>query len=176
MKQSASTCLRMIYSLEIPVYNDKTIIGIDDFAFRKGISYGSIIVDAENGRPIDLIESRDELEVTSWLKKHPEIKIITRDRASSYSKAIKTALPSSVDIADRFHIGKNLSERVYEAIKINYSAIKEGYVNSLNEQQSEKPVEDNVVQADIDCSKKDMPCVEAENGVLNPEPETTKET
>ena len=170
MKQSSSTCLRMISSLPIPVYCDKTIIGIDDFAFRKGISYGSIIVDAENGRPVDLIESRDESEVTSWLKKHPEINIVTRDRASSYSKAIKTALPSSVQIADRFHIVKNLSERVYDAIKINYPAIKEGYINSLNEQKLRESAEDSITQMIAENNEKDESCGEAENEVLNSEP------
>lgn len=74
--------------------------------FRKGISYGTIIVDALTGHPIDLIKSRKDTDVVSWLKNHPQIKIVTRDRASSYSKSITIALPGSIQIADKFHIVK----------------------------------------------------------------------
>lgn len=132
MKQSPSTCLRIVSRLPIPGYTDKKVIGIDDWAFRKGINYGSIIVDAETGRPIDLINSRGELEVTSWLKNHPEIDIVTRDRASSYSKAIRTALPSCIQIADKFHIVKNLSGQVYEVVRKQYTSIKAEFIESLD--------------------------------------------
>lgn len=132
MKQSPSTCLRIVSRLPIPGYTDKKVIGIDDWTFRKGINYGSIIVDAETGRPIDLINSRGELEVTSWLKNHPEIDIVTRDRASSYSKAIRTALPSCIQIADKFHIVKNLSGRVNEVVRKQYTSIKAEFIESLN--------------------------------------------
>jgi transposase len=164
----------MIASLPIPVYDDKTIIGIDDFAFRKGISYGSIIIDAEKGRPIDLIESRDEPEVSSWLKKHPEIKIVTRDRASSYSKAIRSALPFSVQVADRFHIVKNLSERLYETIKVNYPKIKEEFISFLNEQKPEESSKEVIIQTNTEDNTREASCGKTGNGVLNLEAETQK--
>ena len=148
MKQSPSTCLRMVSSIPIPVPSDARVIGIDDWAFRKGVNYGSIIVNAETGRPIDLINSRNELEVTSWLRNHPEIKIVTRDRASSYSKAISTALPSCDQIADKFHIVKNLTERVYEVIKKQYSAIKEEFIYSLEQHENPKSSDEIAEQED----------------------------
>lgn len=134
IRQSPSTCLRIISNLPIPVHNDKEIIGIDDWAFRKGVSYGTIIVDAMSGDPIDLIASREEPAVTSWLINHQEIKLVTRDRASSYSKAITKALPFCEQIADRFHIVKNLSERIYEVIKRQYPVIKKEFIETQNKQ------------------------------------------
>jgi transposase/predicted transcriptional regulator len=129
MNQSPSTCLRIVLNLPIPVNPDLEVIGIDDWAFKKGVSYGTLFVNAKTGRPIDVIKSRGEAEVTLWLKKHSGIKIITRDRASSYSKAITTALPSCEQVADKFHIVKNLSERVYEIIKKQYSSIEKEFTN-----------------------------------------------
>jgi transposase len=164
----------MISNLPIPVYDNKTIIGIDDWAFRKGVSYGSIVVDAESGHPIDLIESRDEMEVTSWLKKHQEIKIVTRDRATSYSKAITTALPACKQIADRFHIVKNLSERIYETISKQYPMIKKEFIDTLR-QEPGNSIEEAKNQTTTESCIKRISCNDKKTDILDTETQTQKE-
>jgi transposase len=152
MNQSASTCLRIVSNLPIPISPDLEVIGIDDWAFKKGVSYGTIFVNAKTGRPIDVIKSKGETEVTSWLKNHPGIKIITRDRASSYSKAITTALPSCEQVADKFHIVKNLSGRVYEIIKKQYSFIEKEFTKfeiASNSESTDTPREISPSQPNI---------------------------
>lgn len=92
---SSSTCLRMVKSMALPVQNDLICVGIYDWAKRKGMNYGSIIVNAETGNPIDLLDSRDSNEVMDWFSAHQEIKYITRDRATSYASAITKSIPAA---------------------------------------------------------------------------------
>jgi len=89
------------------------------------MNYGSIIVNADTGRPIDLFNSRDSGDVVKWLSGHQEIKYVTRDRATSYASAITKPLPQAKQIADRFHLVKNLGDAIQEEIKREYSHLKE---------------------------------------------------
>ncbi|MDD3543182.1 MAG: transposase [Petrimonas sp.] len=97
----------------MPDYQELTTIGIDDWAYRKGKSYGTIIVNAINRRPVELLKSRDKEEVSDWLKEHNSIFYITRDRSSSYSNAIESGAPKAAQIADRFHLVKNLGDLLH---------------------------------------------------------------
>lgn len=109
MPVSNNTCLRMVKSMTMPANDNLYCIGIDDWAKRKGMNYGTIIVNADTGRPIDLLDSRDSDDVVKWLSQHKEIKYVTRDRSTAYAGAIKKAIPKAKQIADRFHLVKNLS-------------------------------------------------------------------
>ncbi len=86
------------------------ILGIDDWAFKKGNTYGTILVDLEKRKPIDLLPDREVETVKKWLEAHPGIKIISRDRASCYSQAAKLGAPNAIQVADRWHLLKNLGE------------------------------------------------------------------
>jgi len=130
LPESASTCLRIVESLNIPACRNAEVIGIDDWAKRKGINYGTIIVNAKTGHPIDLIDSRENTDVVDWLSQHPRIQYVTRDRASSYAKAIAKALPGSIQIADKFHLVKNLGDYIYEEIQRQYHGIKSTFMAS----------------------------------------------
>jgi transposase len=143
IKQSPSTCLRIVSCLSIPDKKDVEMIGIDDWAFRKGVNYGSIIVDISTGNPIDLLHSRNDCDVIEWLKKHSAISIVTRDRASSYAKSISTALPNAIQIADKFHVVKNLSERIQETIKKHYGEIKASFLSSLVVEEKENTLKES---------------------------------
>jgi transposase len=96
----------MVRQLDTPVTTTPRIIGIDDWATRKGQSYGTIIVDHELGKPIDLLPSSAGNAVKEWLEKHPSIKVVTRDRSGEYCDAITQALPQAPQIADRWHLLK----------------------------------------------------------------------
>jgi transposase len=92
-------------------------IGVDDFAYRKGQTYCTVICDGETRRPIDLLDGRDSETLRAWLAKNKQIKKVTRDRAGAYAKAISEALPDAMHIADRFHLHQNLLKAVKEALK-----------------------------------------------------------
>lgn len=89
---------------------NKTVraICIDDFALKKRQRYGTLMIDADSGRIIDMIESRESEEVAQWLSKFPDVKIVSRDGSITYAAAITKGLPQAIQISDRFHLLKNL--------------------------------------------------------------------
>lgn len=121
---SSSTCLRIVKSMAMPVHDGLMCVGIDDWAKRKRMNYGSIIVNAETGHPIDLLDSRDSNEVMDWFSAHQQIKYITRDRATSYASAITKSIPAAKQIADKFHLVKNLGDTISEEIRLEYGHLK----------------------------------------------------
>lgn len=91
-------------------------ICVDDFAIRKCFSYGTIMVDLDTRRIIDLLPSRETQAVQEWLKTYPNIRIVSRDGAMTYSSAASQAHPEAIQISDRFHLIKTLSEAVQKYI------------------------------------------------------------
>lgn len=122
---SNNTCLRLVKSMVMPIHDDLLCVGIDDWAKRKGMNYGSIIVNAETGRPIDLLKSRDSSEVIDWFSAHQAVKYVTRDRATSYAGALSKSIPAAKQIADRFHLVKNLGDAIHEEIRLEYGHLKQ---------------------------------------------------
>lgn len=92
------------------------VIGVDDWAYKKGHTYGTIICDEKNHRPIELLDGRDGSELKEWLQNNRQIKMVTRDRASAFAKVISEVLPDAMQIADRFHLHQNLLNPVKEAL------------------------------------------------------------
>lgn len=99
----------------MPALVDKsavTKVCVDDFAIRKRYTYGTVMVDLETHRIIDIIDSRETKKVEEWLKSYPNLKIISRDGAQTYSSASTNSHPDALQISDRFHLLKNLSDAV----------------------------------------------------------------
>jgi len=88
------------------------VIGIDDWAYRKGRRYGTIVVDLEHGCPVDLLEDRLAETVAAWLRAHPGVTVVARDRADAYAAGVTQGAPDAVQVADRWHFLKNLREAV----------------------------------------------------------------
>lgn len=89
-----------------------TSIGVDDWAYAKGQTYGTIIVDEKTHKPLDLLEGRDGSELKKWLEGNKHIKIITRDRASAFAAAISEVLPNCIQVADRYHLHENMLKMI----------------------------------------------------------------
>ena len=114
---SVSSLLRLIKNLNVNVSYDAEYIGIDDFSFKRGITFGTIICDLKTGKPIDIINSRNLEEVTEHLKLYKNVKVVSRDRSTTYAKSIKDAIPTAAQIADRFHVIHNFFEGISDFLK-----------------------------------------------------------
>ncbi len=95
-----------------PTLQCGSVIGVDDFAFKKRHRYGTIIVDGETHQPVVILDGRDANTLKEWLQQNKHVTTVTRDRASAYAKAIREVLPDAMQIADRFHLHQNLLEAV----------------------------------------------------------------
>jgi transposase len=130
---SPDTLLRRIKDSDGEAPPPPRFVGIDDWAWRKGQRYGTIVVDLERGRVIDLLPDREEATVKAWLAAHPGVELVSRDRASAYAQAAAEAAPQARQVADRWHLLKNLREaierlfeREHEAIASALKPIEEG--------------------------------------------------
>ncbi|MFD2937418.1 ISL3 family transposase [Spirosoma flavum] len=122
---SASTVLRVIRKTPTPVLETPKRLGIDDFAFKKGRNYGTILIDLDQHKPIDLLPDREGKTLEDWLRAHPGIELVTRDRSSVYANAVSAACPNAIQVADRWHLLKNLSETVERFLDTQRASINE---------------------------------------------------
>lgn len=118
---SDTTILRLVEKENPPAAADVTAVGVDDWAYKKKDRYGSILVNLHTGKVIDLLPDREEETLRKWLEKRPEIEVMTGDRYSNYRKAIATGAPQAVQVTDRWHLLKNLSEAVQKVLIKQYS-------------------------------------------------------
>lgn len=118
---SASTVLRDLHRMKPSEYEDVTEIGVDDWAWRKGVRYGSIIIDYENGRPIDLLGDRDTDSFGKWMEDHKKVAVVSRDRSTDYSSAVASSGRPITEVADKFHLIKNITDRMAKLVAENYS-------------------------------------------------------
>jgi transposase len=112
MPTSPDTLLRQVKHSPDEVDPPPRHIGVDDWAMRKGQRYGTILIDLERGRVIDLLPGRDGTALKVWLKEHPGVEVITRDRWAAFAQAAAEAAPQAKQVADRWHLLKNLREAV----------------------------------------------------------------
>jgi transposase len=124
MPVSDDTLLRLIRAAPIEPPPAPRIIGIDDWAWRRGRRYGTLIVDLEReNRPIDLLPDRQAETVAAWLKAHPGVQIAVRDRAGAYAEGVRAGAPEAVQVADRWHLLHNLGDALAGVLDHHHRAI-----------------------------------------------------
>lgn len=115
-----STLLNHLKKLSLPKLEVPKLLGVDDFAFRKGREYGTILVDLERHQPIALLADRKAETLADWLTQHPGVEVLARDRSTAYKSGMTQGAPEALQVADRFHLVQNLGETL-EKVFSSYS-------------------------------------------------------
>ncbi len=120
---SPSTLLRL--TRRAPLHETPTprVLGVDDWAIRRGHTYGTVLVDQERHRPVALLAGRQSAPLAQWLQEHPGVEIITRDRAEAYAQGAAQGAPNAVQVADRWHLFKNASDALERVLQRHRAAM-----------------------------------------------------
>ena len=124
MATSPDTLLRLVRKEPERSIETPRVLGIDDWAIRKGQTYGTILVDLEKQVVVDLLPDREVETVIAWLQKHPKVEIISRDRGSNYIEGATKGAPQAIQVADRFHLISNMIDALIKVLKKNASQIR----------------------------------------------------
>ena len=170
LETSCESCAKILQKMNVRISGDTVIrlltrryaaqpapecgntVGVDDFAFKKRHTYGTIIVDEVTHKTVAVLDGRDGASLKEWLEQNKHVTAVTRDRASAYAKAIEEILPDCMQIADRFHLHQNLMDAVRKilgreipatnAITIEESTIASGHAEPEGSDEGAEPVTD----------------------------------
>lgn len=124
LQGSRMTILRILRQTPVSAALPPKMLGVDEFALRRGKKYGTILINLEDGTPVDLLPDRQATTLKTWLKNHPGIQLISRDRAGEFARGARQGAPEALQIADRFHVLRNLAETAEKILGQHRQALK----------------------------------------------------
>jgi transposase len=135
MACSADTILRLLRQATLLPPPPVKVLGVDDWAWRKGQSYGTILVDLERHTPVDLLQDASAASFATWLAAHPSVELISRDRGTTFADGATRGAPQALQIADRWHILHNLGEALEKVLVRHHTDLKRASTPSEEEHQ-----------------------------------------
>lgn len=116
LSTSPDTLLRAVRQIADSELPTPRVLGVDDWSYRRGHCYGTLLIDLEQHRPVDVLPERTVAALATWLLVHPGVEIISRDRAQVYADGATLGAPTAVQVVDRWHLLKNLGEAVQRVL------------------------------------------------------------
>jgi transposase len=117
MSVSPATILRLVRRTRVAERATPTLLGVDEWAYRKRLDFKTILVDLSTNRPLELLPDASATTLASWLQDHPGVEVIARDRAGTFAEGARQGAPDAVQVADRFHLMQNLRTAIEEILK-----------------------------------------------------------
>jgi transposase len=159
---SADTLLRLVRHAEVDAVPPPRVVGVDDWAIRRGHQYGTILVDLERHAPIDLLADRSAESLAHWMQEHPGIEVVARDRSDVYAQGARVGAPDAVQVADRWHLLKNAGEALERVTQRNRAALE----RAANDAAAEAAASTDTTPSGVGASTEEQ--TESEPGAQSP--------